>query len=550
MLLDYNPATSAFILNVPRPTTEIKMLVEDFGLDFSTSATTTNNAVLFTKEPYCAASFFEYGTPAAKGQLQALITQVEASRALDNRGHFRVPADKELWGFQKASLAYALARTHCLVGDQPGLGKTPIAVAYANEIGARRALVICPASIRYQWAKVIREWSTLPWPFHIHLIRKGKDGTHPNAAWTICSYDLAASEPIGKGLAKGDYDVIILDEAHYLKTYDARRTRAIFGGGEERTFSPHASRGRHILALTGTPLPNRPREAYTLARNLCWDAIDWMSEQSFRDRFNPSKRGERYDQETGRKIIFTDERTGRHSELQNRLRANFMVRHLKREVMPQLKLPVFDLIQLEETGPVKQALAAERLLDLDPEALQGKDISAFGEIATVRRMMGLALAPQIADYIDMLVDGGEEKLVVFAWHTEVLDILEKAWLKHNVLRVDGSTSPKRKQHYVELFQQSPRHQIILGNTLSLGTGTDGLQKVSSHGFLAEPDWTPGNNEQAFDRLDRGGQTRQVQCDIFVAPGSFAERILAQALRKYATTNKVLDARPKMWDTGN
>ena len=154
--------------------------------------------------------------------------------------------------------------------------------------------------------------------------------------------------------------------------------------------------------------------------------------------------------------------------------------------------------------------------------------------------MGLALAPQVANYIDMTIDGGEEKLVVFAWHTEVLDILEKAWQKHGVLRVDGSTSSKRKQHYVELFQSSPRHQVILGNTLSLGTGTDGLQTVSSHAFLAEPDWTPGNNEQAFDRLDRGGQTRQVQCDIFVAPGSFAERILAQALRKYQTTNKVLD----------
>lgn len=540
MILDYNPATSAFILNVPRPTLNIKMLVEDYGLDFSTSATTAANAVLFTKEPYCAASFFEHGTPVAKAQLQALVIQIEASRALDNAGHFRVPADKELWGFQKASLSYALARQHCLIGDQPGLGKTPIAVAYANEIGAKRALVICPASIRHQWAKVVRAWSTLPWPYHIHIIRKGHDGTHPDAAWTICSYDLAASEPIGKGLAKGDYDVLILDEAHYLKTYDARRTRAIFGGGEKITFDPLCSRGYHVLALTGTPLPNRPREAYTLARNLCWDAIDWASEQTFRDRFNPSKRGERFDQETGRRVIFTDERTGRHSELQNRLRVNFMARHLKREVMTQLKMPVFDLIQLEETGPVKQALAAERLLDIDPETFQGKDVAAFGEVATVRRMMGLALAPQVAAYIDMTIDGGEEKLVVFAWHTEVLDILEKAWQKHGVLRVDGSTSSKRKQHYVELFQSSPRHQVILGNTLSLGTGTDGLQTVSSHAFLAEPDWTPGNNEQAFDRLDRGGQTRQVQCDIFVASGSFAERILAQALRKSHVVDKTLD----------
>ena len=540
MRLDFNASNGAFILTVPRPTLDVKMLVTDYGLDFSTSATTALAAVLFTKEPYCAVSFFDYGTEAAKGQLQAIVNQIEASRALDNAGHYSVPNDKELWGFQKASLAYALARQHTLVGDQPGLGKTPIAVAYANEIGAKRALVLCPASIRYQWAKMIREWSTLPWPYHVHIIRNGKDGVHPDAAWTICSYDLAASEPIGNALAKGEYDVIILDEAHYLKTSHARRTRAVFGGGIGRPGVFLAGNARHILALTGTPLPNRLREAYTLARHLCWDAIDWQSEDAFQSRYNPSKRGSRYNSETGREVAYVDERTGRHAELQNRLRTNFMVRHLKRDVMPQLKMPIFDLIQVEETGPVKLALAAERLLDLDPETLQGKDATAFGEVATVRRMMGLALAPQIAEYIDMQIDGGEEKLVVFAWHTEVMDILEKAWQRHGVLRVDGSTGEKRKNHYVRLFQDSPKHNIILGNLLSLGTGTDGLQRASCHAFIAEPDWTPGTNEQAFDRLDRGGQSRQVQGDIFVAPGSFAERVLAQALRKYQNTNKALD----------
>ena len=400
-------------------------------------------------------------------------------------------------------------------------------------------LVVCPASIRIQWVNKIREWSTMPYPMIVHPILHSRHGVHPEANWTVVSYELARTEAIGKALAKGRYDVIIIDEAHYLKTIGSHRTRAVFGGGENRTFEPLASRAENILALTGTPLPNRPREAYTLARSLCFDSIDWASEEHFNSRFNPSIRGERVDPVSGRTIIFNDERTGRHSELQNRLRGNFMVRHLKREVMPQLKMPVYDIIQLEETGPVKQALEAERLLDIDPEALEGADMTALGHIAVVRRMMGIALAPQIASYVDMIINGGEEKLVLFCWHIEVANMLEKALHKHGVIRVSGVADKSRK---VQEFIRNPAKHIILGNTLTLGTGTDGLQEVCSHAILAEPDWVNGNNEQAFDRLDRGGQTRTVQGDIMVAPGSFAEKVLASALRKNQITHKALDKR--------
>ena len=539
MILDYNAVTQSFIIRVPRKGADIQDLMRNHGLDFSMPASTDDEAVLFTREPYCAATFWEYATAAAKQQLGGIYAEIEASWRATSNGHFRCPPDKELWPFQKADLEYALRRKNTLVGDQPGLGKTPIAICYANEIGARRVLVVCPASIRIQWVNKIREWSTMPYPMIVHPILHSRHGVHPEANWTVVSYELARTEAIGKALAKGRYDVIIIDEAHYLKTIDSRRTRAVFGGGENRTFEPLASRAENILALTGTPLPNRPREAYTLARSLCFDSIDWASEEHFNSRFNPSIRGERVDPVSGRTIIFNDERTGRHSELQNRLRGNFMVRHLKREVMPQLKMPVYDIIQLEETGPVKQALEAERLLDIDPEALEGADMTALGHIAVVRRMMGIALAPQIASYVDMIINGGEEKLVLFCWHIEVANMLEKALHKHGVIRVSGVADKSRK---VQEFIRNPAKHIILGNTLTLGTGTDGLQEVCSHAILAEPDWVNGNNEQAFDRLDRGGQTRTVQGDIMVAPGSFAEKVLASALRKNQITHRALDKR--------
>lgn len=540
MILDYNLNTQAFIIRVPRKSgADIQDLMRNHGLDFSMPASTTKEAVLFTKEPYAAATWWEYATPAAKAELGEIYNEIQASWCKESQAHIKCPPDKELWGFQRADVEYALRRRNTLIGDQPGLGKTPIAICFANEIGAKRVLVICPASIRVQWVLKIREWSTMSYPMVIHPILHSRHGVHPDANWTVVSYELARTEAIAKALAKGYYDVVIIDEAHYLKTIDSRRTRAVFGGGKDRTFEPLASRAASILALTGTPLPNRPREAYTLARGMCFDSIDWASEDQFNSRFNPSIRGERTDPHTGRTIIFNDERTGRHSELQNRLRGNFMVRHLKREVMPQLKMPRYDIIQLEETGPVKQALEAERLLDIDPEQLEGADFTALGHIAVVRRMMGIALAPQIAKYVNMLIDGGEEKITLFCWHIEVANILEKALAHRGVIRVSNVSDKSGK---VQQFIKDPTKHIILGNTLTLGTGTDGLQEVCYHAIIAEPDWVSGNNEQAFDRLDRGGQTRTVQGDIMVAPNSFAERILASALRKHRITHQALDKR--------
>lgn len=545
MQLDYISATGAFLIRVPRKQAQFgQTLMKEHGFDMSIPASTPDVGVFFTKEPYAAATFRDIATSDAANALKNILSEIDASRCQISNAHIRCPSDKELWQFQKCDIEYALRRKSTLIGDQPGLGKTPIAVCFANEIRAKRVLVICPASIRIQWVKKIREWTTLRWPYTVHTLLVARHGVHPNAEWTVVSYDLARTESIGKALAKGNYDLLILDEAHYLKTIDSKRTRAVFGGGNERTFEALASRSERILALTGTPLPNRPREAYTLARGLCFDSIDFLSEDSFSERFNPSRMGERIDPKTGQTKVFIDERTGRHHELQNRMRANFMTRHLKRDVMPQLKLPIYDLIQLEETGAVKQALQAESLLDINPDNLEGADAATLGHIATVRLMMGLALAPQVADYVDMLIDGGEEKIVLFAWHKEVLNILENALQKHGVLRIDGSTPVTKRAHYVELFQVDPRYQIMLGNILAMGVGVDGLQNVSSHALIAEPDWVPGNNIQAFDRLDRGGQREAVQGDIFVAPGSFAEKILASALRKMATIHKTLDMEGK------
>lgn len=542
MKLDYHDKTKKFTLEVERGEADPRQLMQDQGWDWWKDGTTAQRAVLTSSEPYAAAYYSAYSSSAAMAQLRPIVDQVEASRAETSSARIKCPADQELMPFQRASVSYALQRQNCIVGDQPGLGKTPIAICYANEIAAKRVLVICPASIRRQWVERIRTWTTMPWPYHVYAIEAARHGVHPTAAWTVISYELARHPAIGAALARGTYDLLILDEAHYVKTIDTGRTRAIFGGGEKEFFPALASRAARVLALTGTPLPNRPREAYTLARALCWDAIDWASEDRFKERYNPGGRfeGVRAD---GSTYFYTREEVGRSGELQTRLRANLLVRHLKKDVLKQLKLPVYDIVRVTETGSVKDALNAERLLDIDPDtAITGIHIPIDGHLAVVRRQMGEAIAPQVADYAEMLIEGGEEKVLIFAWHVSVLDILQKRLTKHGLMRVDGKTSASQKTHRCDQFINNPKIRFLIGNTLSLGTGTDGLQVASAHALLAEPEWVPGNNEQAVDRLNRIGQTRTVQADLFVAPGSLLEKILASALHKAQNTDKALDRR--------
>lgn len=571
MQLDYNPAQQLYILRVQageQPTPDV--LMREFGLDYWPSASTLREAVLSTSSPYAAATFAHVATPAARDAIGWILREIEASRLPASGRHFDIPqavrdAGMDLWPFQKADLEYMLNRERSMDADEPGLGKTETAIVFANEIQARRVLVLCPASIRYQWVRRIAGdgirpgWSTMNQTYtvpnrDVYPVISSKMGVHPDAAWTICSYDLARNAGILPALRAAEYDLLVLDEAHYLKEIGAKRSRAVWGGGHDPLYVEALSdRAKYVVELTGTPLPNRPREAYNHARHLDHSSIDWLSEERFGERYNPIVYREIEKQEPvempGGTIQYRtvvkkvpDERSGRHAELQNRMRAHFMTRHLKREVMKDLKYPVFDLVHVQETAQVRAALKAESLLGIDPETLAGADVSALGHIAEARRIMGEAMAPQVADYVNMLIAGGEQKITVFYHHRSVGSILQERLRKHDVVRVDGSTSPVVKDALVQKFIHDPDCKVIIGHMLTLGTGTDGLQHVCWHAVIAEPDWTPGVNVQAFDRLDRGGQRMLVQGDICVAPGSLAEKVLASALRKLRVTHNSLDRR--------
>lgn len=526
-----------FILEVPRAKkAEVAELMAYRGLTFSTSASSAERAILFADNPYALADLAD-DCP----ELAPYKRAIDASRALDGKGTSRLPPGKELWDYQKATLDYLLKRNGGINGDQPGLGKTPVSVVFCNHVEAHRVLVIVPASLRIQWGERIKEWSTIP-RVHVSVMLKVKDGIHPTAHYQVISYEAARNPAIIKAISKYKWDVLICDEAHKMKNIDAITTRAILGNsrgefqhGDEKipAIATYATRK---LALTGTPLLNRPSEAFTLIRYFDHEAIDFIGWETFKERYNRQA-----DMKTIQGKRFKLESTSLENELQNRLRVHVMARHEKQDVFTLMKPPRYEIVHVEEDGAVKGALGAEGMLGLSIEEIQTtKDFEILGHIAEARRLMGEAIAPQIVDYAADFLDGSDEKLVIFAWHISVLNILEAGLSKFGTVRVDGSKSPIARQKAVDDFVERSNVRVFIGNIQAAGTGLDGLQKVCSRCYLAEPDWVPAQNEQAVSRLDRIGQENLVSAEIFVAPGSISEKILVKALEKMNVIHRVLD----------
>lgn len=527
-----------YCLEVPEAAkADVASLMALRGLTYSTSASRRDCAVLFTPNPYALADIGD------APELAAYKKQIDLSRALDGVGTKKLPPGKELWDYQRAALDYVLARGGGLLGQAPGLGKTITSIAFCNEVEAIRVLVIVPASVRIQWGEQIKRFSTIS-NVSCSVMLKVKDGIHPTANYQVLSYDAARNPAIMKAIAKSKWDVLICDEAHKMKSIETLTSRAILGNtrGEyqhgEHRMPPIASHCKHTLALTGTVLLNRPSECWNLFRYFDHESIDFLTEDAFKERYNK--------QATMKTIEgkhFKLESTSLESELQNRLRIGFMTRHEKKDVLRYMKPPRYSIVKCEENGAVKGALDVEGMLGLSIDEIQTtKNFEILGHIAEARRLMGLALAPQIIDYATDFLEGSEEKLVIFGWHIDVLSLFEEGLSQFGTVRFDARKSANAKQQAVDDFISKAHKRVFISNILSGGTGVDGLQTVCSRCFIAEPDWVPAQNEQAVSRLDRIGQKEIVNAEIFVAPGSISEKILVRALEKMNIIHQVLDAK--------
>ena len=155
----------------------------------------------------------------------------------------------KLFPYQIEGRDWLLNRKFALLADEPGLGKTAQVITALDKLNLQKILILCPAVARINWAREIKTWST--YSGDVSII-DGRNQHIDFGGIVISSYDLADCAP------KGEWDLLVLDESHFLKSLETKRTRTVFASGG---LAHHTKR---IWALSGTPAPNHAGELWVL----------------------------------------------------------------------------------------------------------------------------------------------------------------------------------------------------------------------------------------------------------------------------------------------
>jgi SNF2 family DNA or RNA helicase len=250
--------------------------------------------------------------------------------------------------YQIEGAKFLATAKRALLADDLGLGKSAQAILACDEVGAQHVLVICPASVRENWKREFAKFSAA--------------GIKP----VVQSYNNANA--INTDPPPGDmWDALILDESHYLKSKDAKRTKAIFGPKCDGV-GGLVERAKHVFLLTGTPAPNHAAELWPMLRAVMPESIPSatgrpMPYWSFVSRYCRTR-----DNGFGIKPVGTKN----HEKLREAM-SPFVLRRKKKEVLKDLPPIRFDTLAVE--GNIIPDFGQE---DVDSVALVRKTLAEKG----------------------------------------------------------------------------------------------------------------------------------------------------------------------------
>lgn len=439
-----------------------------------------------------------------------------------------------LFKHQQEGAAWLAARRAAGLWDEQGLGKTATAITAARQLGLKRVLILAPSSVVHNWAREIARWAP---GTSVQVVTASSQLVDPSVTWVVTSHGQLLTPTFGR-LVENVWDATIVDEAHAFKNPAAKRSRALYGLSAQVNARSIVSRSRRAWLLTGTPMPNNPTELWTGLRGIAPERLYQpgtrvpMSWMQFRARFCTL---EAVPFGPGVKVV------GARNQPELRERLNgFYLRRMKRDHLdlPPLRWGTVELTPDDDSLPAElqdietslRGLTGEELL----EALRKRV-----EFSTWRRLCGLAKAGPAADLlVDELENEPGKKLVVFAHHSEVVDVLCDQLDQFGVVRITGDTPAIERQRAVDAFQTgTPR--VAVCNIVAGGVGV--TLTAASDVVFVESSFVPGENAQAADRCHRIGQTGSVLARVLSLSGSVDALISEILATKSAMIRSVINA---------
>lgn len=419
--------------------------------------------------------------------------------------------------YQQKGVEWLVPKRHALLADEMRLGKSAQAVRAAERAHrsrfasdeaplASKVGVICPASVVPVWHEQFAKW----WP-------ESQEYT-----LTAISYDKAARG----ALDAQHFDMLILDEAHYLKSKDAARTKKILGPKCDGVHGLIA-RADKVVALTGTPTPNHPGELWPLLHALAPETIQkngkTMSYWSFITTYCTTK-------DNGFGLQITG---GKNLEKLRQAIKPFVLRRRYEDVAKDMPPLQFDMLPINGMAPDEGELRALlKGCESDDEIIKRLQSKA-SHVASLRRLVGLAKVKGVVDWYCNWHKSGGGKIVFFAHHKDVIEGLMVGLASvagcGTTVKIDGSMAQHERAASVIDFREKAECVCLVGQLQAAGTGID--LSTADTAIFVESDWVPGNNLQAAMRIQKVGKLTTNQIWSATLPGSIDEKISSACLRK-------------------
>jgi len=439
-----------------------------------------------------------------------------------------------LYPYQAEGALFAVRAGRALIADDMGLGKTIQAIAameiLARHFGVSRTLVVCPASLKYQWQSEIARFSSRA----AHVMTGGRGQRRKDFAeedfCKITNYEKL--QPDLDLIADWAPELVIVDEAQRIKNWNTVAARAL-----KRIDSPYA------LVLTGTPLENKLEELISIVQFVDQHRLGptWklMHEHQVQDE------GGRV---TGYKGL---ERIGRTL-------APIMIRRRKSDVLTQLPSRTDQTLLVPMTEPqmdrhrenadivakiVQRWRRTKFLSDIDRRrltcALQNMRMSCNSTYLLDQETDHGVKADELAALLDGLLVQPEAKAVVFSQWTRTHHIVIRRLEQRGIGYVSfhGDVPSDKRPALVQRFRDDPDCRVFL----STDAGATGLN-LQHASILVNMDlpWNPALLEQRIARIHRMGQARPVQVVNFVAKGTIEESMQSVLSFKRSLSAGILD----------
>lgn len=430
-----------------------------------------------------------------------IITPEDVAIACKELGFKRMPRP-----YQCEGIAYMINHGNCINGDDCGLGKTGQTIATLELMDAFPALVITPASVKYNWKKEWEKWNPTRTVGVVGRKKKFNENVWQNDV-IIINYDILGERGLDKPTAKFKellkkrWASCVMDEIHFLKSEKALRTKMA---------KKIVKTVPHVWGLTGTLTQNKPADLiqpFTIIRR-------------FEDIFGSTKEF-KYRYCNAKMTVFGMDCSGFSNleELHELLRMGGYIRRNKRDVLDELPPMVEQPIDVPISNTREYRKAENNLLEYLEKIDINKVNSAVNAphlvmIQTLKQLSIEGKLPFITTYIKEWLEANEgEQLLVFGVHRMPLQQLAEYF---KAPLIQGGVSADKKQQIVNEFSNGG-HRLLFANIQSAGTGTDGLQDNCSNLVYIELPDKSTELEQANARLERMGQRNSINITYLLSP---------------------------------